>query len=148
MEVMIEERLAALFDSAKGGGQVPQAVLRRLQFLARLMQEGPKAPAGTVRLLWYDAKGGVQATEVAAGDVVIGRDASCEVVLASLKVSRRHCVVRRSQTGGAVLEIEELGSSNGTAVNGVPLPARGRRFLGDGDVIEVAGVALAVFSAG
>jgi hypothetical protein len=147
MEVMIEERLAALFDSVKGGGQVPQAVLRRLQFLARVMQEAPAARAGTVRLLWYDPAGKVQAHEVGATEVIIGREGACEVVLASLKVSRRHCAVRRVQAGAAILEVEDLGSSNGTAVNGVRLPERGRRFIGDGDVIEVAGVAVGVFGA-
>jgi pSer/pThr/pTyr-binding forkhead associated (FHA) protein len=41
------------------------------------------------------------------------------------------------------VEIEDLGSSNGTIVNGAKLAA-GARSLGDGDVIEVGGVALAV----
>lgn len=144
---MIEERLAALFDSVKGGGQVPQAVLRRLQFMARVLQEAPAARAGTVRLLWYDPSGKVQAKEVGAGEVSVGREPACDVVLASLKVSRRHCVVRRAGAGAAILEIEELGSSNGTVVNGVRLPERGRRFLGDGDVIEVAGIAVGVVGA-
>jgi hypothetical protein len=147
MEVMIEERLAALFDSVKGGGQVPQAVLRRLQFLARVMKEAPVARAGTVNLMWYDPAGKVQAKAVGVAEVIIGREAGCDVVLASPKVSRRHCAVRQAKAGGAILEVEELGSSNGTAVNGVQLPERGRRFLGDGDVIEVAGIAVGVVGA-
>jgi hypothetical protein len=141
MEIMIEERLATLFNSAKGGDPLPREVFRRLKFLARVMQEAPEVEGAVSRLLWFDESGAAQATGVGAGEVIIGRDSSCQVVLSSPKVSRRHCVIRRVD---AALEIEELGSSNGTLVNGVRLPERGRRFLRDGDVIEVAGIAMGV----
>ena len=75
---------------------------------------------------------------------VIGREAGGDVVLANRRVSRRHCAVRWTAGDVRALEVEDLGSSNGTCVNGVPLPARGRRTLRDGDVIEIGGVALAV----
>jgi class 3 adenylate cyclase len=52
--------------------------------------------------------------------VVIGRDADqCEVVLAHPTVSRRHA--RLSVAADNKLQIEDLGSTNGTLVNGSPL---------------------------
>jgi hypothetical protein len=147
MEVTIEERLAALFDSASGGVAVPRTVYRRLQFLARIMREAPTAEGAEVRLLWFDTDGKAMARAVDKAEIVIGRDASCDLVLSSPRVSRRHCVVRRVGGGKAELEIDELGSSNGTMVNGVRLAERARRLVGDGDVIEVAGLAIGVCGA-
>jgi len=64
--------------------------------------------------------------------VVIGRQADCDLVLADERASRRHAGVE-SRDGGHV--VVELGSMNGTRVNGVPVdddvPLR------DGDVIEI-----------
>jgi hypothetical protein len=49
-------------------------------------------------------------------DVVIGREDAADLVIADPDVSRRHAVVRPGP-GGAVL-VEDLGSSNGTFVDG------------------------------
>ena len=46
------------------------------------------------------------AVEVAGPEVSIGRDAACDVVLASPLVSRRHAVVRAN---GDRLELENVG---------------------------------------
>lgn len=48
-------------------------------------------------------------------DLTIGRDPSCDIVLADRRVSRRHLAV----SGGAEIRFEDLGSSNGTYLNGV-----------------------------
>src|SRR4029079_91479 len=45
--------------------------------------------------------------------VTFGRE-GCDVVLSDPEVSRRHAVLRESETG---LAIEDLGSTNGTYVN-------------------------------
>jgi pSer/pThr/pTyr-binding forkhead associated (FHA) protein len=52
---------------------------------------------------------------VPQGDCLLGRNPDCLIVLTSERVSREHAVVRRIHTG---LEIEDLGSRNGTWVNG------------------------------
>lgn len=67
-------------------------------------------------------------------------------MLPSLRVSRRHCAVRWTVSEGVAtsLMIEDLGSSNGTVVNGRSTLARTALALHDGDVVEVGGVALAV----
>jgi hypothetical protein len=49
------------------------------------------------------------------GAIVIGRHASCAVRVANMSVSRRHAAVARR---GGVCRVRDLGSSNGTALNG------------------------------
>jgi pSer/pThr/pTyr-binding forkhead associated (FHA) protein len=73
------------------------------------------------------------------GDCLLGRSPECLIVLASEQVSREHAVVRRIHCG---LEIEDLGSRNGTWVNGqrirrpTVLSAGDEVALGE-DVLEV-----------
>ena len=69
--------------------------------------------------------------------VVIGRDSTCDIVLVGARISRRHCVVRLGAGGP---EVEDIGSSNGTRVNGEETHSR---ILHEGDVIEIGGVAFA-----
>jgi hypothetical protein len=52
------------------------------------------------------------------GSLVFGRGAECDVVVPDMFLSRRHFRVTR---GGAQLELLDLGSSNGTLVNGHPV---------------------------
>jgi hypothetical protein len=64
--------------------------------------------------------------------VIIGRMPGCEIVLADPNVSRRHAEVR--DEGGRWM-VRDLGSTNGTKVNGVRLSAP--QELGPGDEIRV-----------
>jgi pSer/pThr/pTyr-binding forkhead associated (FHA) protein len=65
-------------------------------------------------------------------DLVIGREpGSGGAVLSDPSVSRRHAVVRKSQDGYVIYD---LGSSNGTIVDGVKLSGRPLR---NGDSIEL-----------
>jgi pSer/pThr/pTyr-binding forkhead associated (FHA) protein len=74
--------------------------------------------------------------------VLIGRGVACQVSLTSRCTSRRHAEVR-PQDGGYVLV--DLGSTNGTIVNGQPITAP--HPLADGDLIAI-GKALLVYKAG
>jgi pSer/pThr/pTyr-binding forkhead associated (FHA) protein len=47
--------------------------------------------------------------------VVIGRGNECDVVIHDMKASRQHCKLTRQATG---FLLEDLGSRNGTFVNG------------------------------
>lgn len=70
-------------------------------------------------------------TIVVRGELVIGRVAGCDVVLADTKASRRHA---RLIVEAGVVEIEDLGSSNGTLLNGKPVT---RRVLRPGDEVQI-----------
>ncbi len=68
-------------------------------------------------------------------EVVIGRSAECELRVPSVAASRRHAaVVRRADD----VLVRDLGSTNGTLVNGAKI--EGERMLEPGDRIEVGGV--------
>jgi hypothetical protein len=62
----------------------------------------------------------------------VGRLADCAVVLADLNVSRRHCEVR---SVGNTYTVSDLGSTNGTKVNGLSIS--GEQTLQDGDIITL-----------
>ncbi len=77
-------------------------------------------------------------SRIALGDdpVVIGRTPECAVALSDPQVSRRHAEVRRDDFGFRVVD---LGSTNGTQVNGVAVK---EQALDDGDVIMVGATSL------
>ena len=64
---------------------------------------------------------------------VIGRGPECDLVVADRQVSREHAIIRKSE--GAYL-LEDLGSKNGTHLNGVRIEAP--FVLQDGDEIQIA----------
>ena len=63
---------------------------------------------------------------------LVGRSRRCVIVLNSRLASREHCVLERS---GAALTLIELGSKNGTWVNGERVTRR--RQLAKGDEIRI-----------
>ncbi|MGY1453107.1 FHA domain-containing protein [Streptomyces sp. SS8] len=65
----------------------------------------------------------------------IGRALENELVVSDLQVSRHHAEFR-SAPGGR-FEIRDLGSHNGTYVNGQPLPKSGTALLGPDDIVGV-----------
>lgn len=75
---------------------------------------------------------GVAHDVVLAGDrVTVGRLAACGVCLSDVNVSREHAYLEREGAGWAVAD---LGSTNGTLVNGERVS---RRRLADGDILTV-----------
>lgn len=64
--------------------------------------------------------------------VVLGRDsAQCQFVVRDISVSRRHC---RLSVIGDRAQVEDLGSTNGTLVNGQRIETE---QLSPGDVVEI-----------
>src|SRR5262245_1475110 len=67
-------------------------------------------------------------------EMVLGRDETCDMVIPIRQISRQHIVFRRVDDGKYV--IEDLGSKNGTWLNGNRV--EGMREVRDGDEIHVA----------
>jgi hypothetical protein len=113
-----------------------------------VLQEDPSLTAGVflisgeVRASAGGAPVGVlvlpdgQRINLADEPLTIGRLSDCDVVLSDDSVSRRHAELRR--LGGEILLVD-LGSTNGTKVNGASV--RERRLV-DGDLITVGNTSL------
>ncbi len=65
---------------------------------------------------------------------IAGRDSSCDIVIRDQRVSRRQFEVRRH---GSFFQIMDLGSVNGTLVNGTPVPSTDPILIKSGDAISV-----------
>lgn len=93
--------------------------------------DGSGLPAGSLLLPNGDRY------RLGAHTVAIGRNPVCDLVLADANVSRRHAEVRPVGMGYVVAD---LGSTNGTRVNGKVV--EGEHPLHDGDVITVGATRL------
>lgn len=95
-----------------------------------LLVAGDVAPGkGTATLALPDGRRVVLDQE----KVALGRSPDCELAVADPNVSRRHAEVRRGADNAWV--VADLGSTNGTKVNGLRIS--GPRRLEDGDEITV-----------
>src|SRR5439155_8664686 len=89
-------------------------------------------------MLTITSGGGLGTVVDVLDEVLLGRD-NASLGIGDTTVSRRHAVIRPIDDR---LEVEDLGSVNGTRVNGIRIRAVTR--LKDGDVIEIGGTALTV----
>src|SRR5512143_2352976 len=78
--------------------------------------------------------------EIGDGESIIGRSRNSAVHIPETTVSRQHARVRVS--GPGQVDVEDLGSSNGTFVNGEK--AEGARRLHDGDHVTVGDAELVI----
>ncbi len=103
--------------------------------------QSDKLPAQNMAARLIAVAGPVPKTEFPLGDeeAVIGRDVAATICVNSRSASRRHCIVWRN---GDQYLIKDLGSSNGTLVNGLPVT---ECILRHGDRIAVSD-ALFVFA--
>lgn len=84
-------------------------------------------------------RSGVNTLRLVDGVNSIGRHDDCLIRIRSSQVSRRHCEVLME---GDALVVRDLGSSNGTFVNGKRV--LGKQALNSGDVLTIGGVTLRV----
>jgi hypothetical protein len=70
---------------------------------------------------------------IEADEVVVGRDAECDLVINEREISRQHIRIKHQ---GEMYVVEDLESKNGTWVNDEPL--KGERALRDNDRITLA----------
>ena len=122
--------------------ELEQAILGQAATSQLLRVVAPQpAGAGRPALTWLDAAGAVRRRELpGAGELVIGRAEDADVSLSGdAAVSRRHAAVRVAV--GGVVVIVDLGSRNGTFLNGAKLglsdstPARSGDLVRCGDTV-------------
>lgn len=70
------------------------------------------------------------------GEITLGRDPTSSLTLNDTTTSRRHC---RFYLAGGIWMLEDLGSSNGTVVNGTLAK---RKRLAHGDRIQIGGTVI------
>ncbi len=99
-----------------------------------LVDVGQRSPGdgAPVRLICVD--GGGPNVELETGEIRIGRHAENDLVLESDRVSRKHARVFRREDRFLV---EDLGSSNGTFVNGRKLVANRAESIRHQDVLRM-----------
>jgi hypothetical protein len=111
--------------------------LRRGQFrIEASLVEGEEqvapSPAGTgATLLIHEGGGAPRTVRVGGGTATIGRLPECEVVVHDPGASRRHAQIREQ---GDAWTVTDLGSTNGTQVNGQTMQ---QRSLATGDRITI-----------
>jgi pSer/pThr/pTyr-binding forkhead associated (FHA) protein len=88
-----------------------------------------------VSLLFLEGPRAGEVVRVERARTVIGRRDDADLSLPSRAVSKEHCVLT---VAGDVVEIEDLGSTNGVMVNGARLQPGSKRRLFHGDGIRLA----------
>ena len=115
-----------------------QTGLRVGEILQRSGKEGPLL----AKLVVLQGAGAGRSV-VVRDEVIIGRDSSCNMPLVHGDVSRKHARVFR--TGPKEFSVEDLGSSNGTAVNNQLLEGKPKTLV-FGDRIRIGETTLLLFS--
>ncbi|WP_446666482.1 FhaA domain-containing protein [Flexivirga sp. B27] len=104
----------------------------------------PAAPRKLRTRPWLDVDG--DRYELSGAITVLGRDDDADVVLDDPGISRRHSEIRITYDGPhQVITIRDLGSTNGTFVNGDPISSL---HLSEGDRITVGRTHLIVHEGG
>lgn len=97
-------------------------------------QQGPGGGAGAPPV--YGDRSPTTFHQLALGRVMrIGRALENELVVSDLQVSRNHAEFHATPDGR--FEIRDLGSHNGTFVNGMPIAKGGTALLGPNDIVGV-----------
>ena len=82
-------------------------------------------------LVLQDSKGDILRFDISTGSFILGRGSGVDVRIQAPSVSRQHAMISNE---GDVLQIRDLGSKNGTYVNGEPIM---KRELAPNDLITV-----------
>src|SRR5262245_63433287 len=93
------------------------------------------------RLITLQGPNAGQQYELAEGGAVLGRQPDSPIYLESLAVSRQHA---RISCHDGTYYIEDLGSSNGTYLNGKPIAPRSPQTLTEQDTLQVGPYVLAL----
>ncbi|MGW2344425.1 FHA domain-containing protein [Streptomyces sp. NPDC001661] len=114
--------------------QEPQQEWQQRPPAQKVPQQGAGGVAGAPPV--YGDRSPTTFHQLALGRVMrIGRSLENELVVSDLQVSRLHAEFHASPDGR--FEIHDLGSHNGTYVNGQPIPKGGTALLGPTDIVGV-----------
>lgn len=95
------------------------------------------------QLLIVRGRGASEAIKLGDGVTTVGRHDDCQLRIKSSQVSRKHCELFEKK---GLLLLKDLGSSNGTYVNGKRVQEQ--RVLEPGDEITIGGIKLKVAKIG
>ena len=109
--------------------------------VAQLRGEGPHGETGWCLIMLSAPELG-RRIELPAGELTFGRASHCSVVLPLGGVSRVHCSLRRDARG---TWLRDLGSTNGTQLNGSAVRPHDDVQLRGGDLIGIAGTVFKLF---
>jgi len=115
--------------------QAPEQSWQKPQQAANIpQQQGPGGGAGAPPV--YGDRSPTTFHQFSLGRVMrIGRALENELVVSDLQVSRHHAEFHATPDGR--FEIRDLGSHNGTYVNGMPIAKGGSALLGPNDIVGV-----------
>lgn len=107
----------------------------------RLPAPPSKGDAGKVEFSYFFVPEDVPTVrfKVKRGSTIVGRESTCDIVLDSTQVSRRHCLLQVTERG---LLVKDLESTNGTFVNGIPLTDG---YINDGNRLSLGTYALKLY---
>lgn len=125
-------------QQAQGGWQQQPAQSPQQQHAPRVphvpQQQGPGGAAGAAPM--YGDRSPTTFHQFSLGRVMrIGRALENDLVVSDLQVSRNHAEFHSTPDGR--MEIRDLGSHNGTYVNGMPIAKGGTQLLGPTDIVGV-----------
>ena len=134
LSVVVAEVRRALGDSAREPKYLRTVHGYGLAFCGKVSTppDEPSAERGGGPALCRVVAWGLHEFHLGQGDMVIGRDATCDLSIDLASLSRRHALLR-IEPGRAVLE--DLKSKNGSIVNGERIS--GPREIADGDEIRL-----------
>lgn len=80
---------------------------------------------------------------ISQNEFVLGKSATNAdgTISISTSISRRHCIIRKNQEG---FTVEDLGSSNGTRINGYGISSGQQYMLNKGDFLQLADIVFVV----
>jgi DNA-binding winged helix-turn-helix (wHTH) protein len=121
---LVSELRAVLGDTPRDSHIIRTAYKTGYAFCANVTCTPPTdAQPATIELVWRK-----QVLPLTDGEHIAGRDVECSLVIDATTVSRRHA--RITVISGSAT-IEDLGSTNGTHVNGMRISTPTRLALGD-----------------
>ena len=117
--------------------KVPTSVMKEAPASAPAYKPEPPKPsqAGVDRLVIYSSNQATRTINIDKSALIIGRDADRDVQLTGSKVSRSHARIERGPDG--LYRITDLGSTNGSWLNDVPLVANVPQVVQPGQTIRI-----------